>query len=52
MEEIYSDYRSVDGLQVAFSASMKKDGVPVLTRQVLRFEYNVPLDSQLFTKPS
>lgn len=52
MEEIYSDYRSVDGLQVAFSAAMKKDGVPVLTRQVLRFEYNVPLDSQLFTKPS
>ena len=51
MEEIYSDYRSIDGLQVAFSASLKKDGTPVLSRHVLRFEYNVPLDSQLFTKP-
>ncbi len=52
VEESFSDYRSIDGLQVAFSAAVKKDGVPYVTRRVVRFEYNVPLDSQLFTKPS
>jgi hypothetical protein len=52
MEESFSDYRSIDGLQVAFSAAVKKDGVPFVTRRVLRFEYNIPLDAQLFVKPS
>jgi zinc protease len=52
MEESFSDYRSVDGLQIAFSASVKRNGVPFVSRRVLRFEYNVPLDAQLFTKPS
>jgi len=52
MEEIFSDYRNIDGLQVAFGAALKKDGVAIVSRRVLRFEYNIPLDSQLFTKPS
>jgi hypothetical protein len=52
MEESFSDYRSIDGLQIAFSASVSRDGVPFLNRRVQRFEYNVPLDAQLFTKPS
>jgi hypothetical protein len=52
MEESFSDYRSIDGLQIAFSASVKKDGVPFVNRRVTRFEFNVPLDVQLFTKPS
>jgi zinc protease len=52
IEETFSDYRSVDGLQVAFSAAVKRDGVPYVTRRVVRFEYNIPLDSQLFIKPS
>jgi zinc protease len=52
IEETFSDYRSVDGLQVAFSAAVKKDGVPYVTRRVVRFEYNIPLDSHLFIKPS
>jgi len=52
LEEVFSDYRSVDGLQVAFGASVRKDGVPFISRRVLRFEYNIPLDSQLFIKPS
>ena len=52
MEESFSDYRSIDGLQVAFSASVSRDGVPFVSRRVQRFEYNIPLDAQLFTKPS
>jgi hypothetical protein len=51
IEEQFSDYRSVDGLQVAFAAVVESVGVPVVTRRVLRFEYNVPLAHDLFTRP-
>jgi hypothetical protein len=52
IEEQFSDYRNVDGLRVAFAAVVESAGVPVLTRRVLRFEYNVPLAHDLFTRPS
>jgi hypothetical protein len=52
MEEIFSDYRAVDGLQVAFKAEIHRNGTPLLERVVRTFEYNVPLDAALFTKPS
>ena len=51
VEEQFSDYRSVNGLQVAFAAVVQAAGVPVLTRQVRTFEYNVPLAASLFTRP-
>jgi zinc protease len=52
MEETFSDYRNVAGLQVAFSAVVRRAGTPFLTRRVRTFEYNVPIDPALFTKPS
>ena len=52
MEEQFSEYRSVDGLQVAFAAVVQANGLPVLTRRVRSFEYNVPLAAGLFTRPS
>jgi hypothetical protein len=52
VEEAFSDYQSVDGLQVAFNAVVRRDGRPMLTRRLRAFEYNVPLDPALFTKPS
>jgi len=52
MEETFSDYRSIDGLQVAFSAVVRRAGTPFLSRRLKSFEYNVPLDSSLFVKPS
>jgi zinc protease len=51
VEEQFSDYRSVNGLQVAFAAVVQAAGLPVLTRQVRTFEYNVPLAANLFTRP-
>ena len=51
VEEQFSDYRSVNGLQVAFAAVVQAAGFPVLTRQVRTFEYNVPLPANLFTRP-
>jgi len=52
VEEQFSDYRSVNGLQVAFSAVVRRGGLPMLMRRVRTFEYNIPLESGLFTKPS
>ena len=52
VEERFSDYRNVDGLQVAFMAVVSKGGQPILNRRVRSFEYNIPLDPALFTKPS
>jgi zinc protease len=52
MEETFSDYRSVDGLQVAFAASVTRAGAPFVSRRVKTFEYNVALDPSLFVKPS
>jgi zinc protease len=52
VEEIYSDYRDVHGLKVAFRIQLRRDGAPPLERTVRAFEFNVPLDSMLFSKPS
>ena len=52
VEEQFSEYRSVDGLQVAFAAVVQAGGQPVLTRRVRTFEYNIPLAADLFTRPA
>jgi zinc protease len=52
VEEQFSDYRRVDGLQVAFAAVVQASGLPVLTRRVRTFELNVPLAADLFSRPS
>jgi predicted Zn-dependent peptidase len=52
IEEQFSEYRSIDGLQVAFAAVVHSGGQKVLTRRVRTFEYNVSLPVDLFTRPS
>jgi zinc protease len=52
IEEQFSEYRSVDGLQVAFAAVLHSGGQKILTRRVRTFEYNVSLPPDLFTRPS
>lgn len=51
-EEVFSDYRNVKGLKVAFKAVMTRDNAPFLERVVRTFEWNVPLDAALFIRPS
>jgi hypothetical protein len=51
-EESYSDYRDVSGIKVAFKATVSRNGVPVIERVLRGIEFNVPLDSALFTRPS
>jgi zinc protease len=52
MEEDFSDYRSVNGLQVAYKATLRRAGTLLVERAVRTFEYNVSLDPSLFQKPS
>jgi zinc protease len=48
----YSDYRTVDGLQVPFKAVVRRPGAPLLERVIKKLEYNVALPPGIFTRPS
>jgi zinc protease len=51
-EEAYSDYRSVDGIQVAFHTVVRRPGVTPIERDVKTIRFNVALPAGLFVKPS
>lgn len=51
-EELYSDYRDVDGVQIAFHTVVRREGLPPLERDVKTFRMNVPVPRTLFLKPS
>jgi zinc protease len=50
-EEVFSDYRSVDGIQVPFRAEVLRNGRPILERVLTEVQFNAPLDPQLFQRP-
>ena len=52
VEERFTDYRMVDGVQIAFTASISRGGQSVLERHVTEIRVNVPLDAALFGRPS
>jgi len=52
VEEIYSDYRDVKGLKVAFITDVRRDGAAAVRRTLRTFDFNIPVDSALFNKPS
>jgi len=51
IEEQFSDYRPVDGVQVAFAAKVLRGGKPVLERRVSEIAFNKPVDPTLFKRP-
>jgi hypothetical protein len=51
IEEVFSDYKAVDGLQVAFTARLRVGGRQVLERRVSNFAVNGSLSPTLFTRP-
>ncbi len=51
VEEQFSDYRAVDGVQVAFTAKVLRGGTPVLERHVTDISFNSPIDPALFKRP-
>ncbi len=52
VEELFSDYKPVDGVQIAFRAEIRQAGARVLERRVTSIEINAPLDPELFRRPS
>ena len=51
IEEIFDDYRTVDGVTIAFTATVRAHGEPVLERRVLDVALDRPLGPELFTRP-
>ena len=62
-EDIYSDYRTINGIMVPFCDEMRwwklenggpgKDSQPAHQKQIIeKIEFNVPLDDSLFAMPS
>jgi outer membrane lipoprotein-sorting protein len=52
VEEQYSDYRPVDGLQVPFRTVLTRQGTPIIERVITSVRFNVPLQPSLFLRPS
>jgi zinc protease len=51
-EEAYSDYRNVNGIQVAFHTVVRRGGLAPVERDVRKIRFNVALPPGLFVKPS
>jgi zinc protease len=52
VEELFSDYRSISGLEVAFTAEVRRDGHSIVQRRVTEFTMNPPIDAALFKRPA
>lgn len=51
VEEEFSDYRAIDGVQFAFSGA-RKNGAQSIERRITDLKLNVPVDAALFKRPS
>jgi zinc protease len=51
VEELFSDYKAVNGVQVAFTATVQQAGRAVAERHVADIRFNASLDPSLFKRP-
>ena len=51
VEEVFSDYRKVDGIMVPYKAELVHQGRTILTRTIRSVTMNAPVDAALFTRP-
>jgi zinc protease len=51
-EEVFSDYRFVNGIRVPYEAQLLQNGQPVLKRTITKVTINEPVPDALFNKPS
>lgn len=52
VEERFSEYRSVEGVQVPFHAELRHNGKPVLERNLTDVKVNQPVDVAMFERPA
>jgi len=50
-EEVFSDYRTVNGVRVPFEAQLLQNGQPVLKRTLTNVVLNGPVPDSLFARP-
>jgi hypothetical protein len=50
-EEIFSDYRVVDGVRVPFEARLMQNGRQMLTRTLKKVAFNTPIGDAMFARP-
>ncbi len=50
-EEVFSDYRSVSGVQVPYRAVVRRAGRVILSRTLTQVALNTPIDDKLFARP-
>jgi zinc protease len=50
-EEVFSDYRAVDGVRVPFEAQLLQNGQPVLKRTLTTVVFNSAVPDSLFARP-
>jgi hypothetical protein len=50
-EELFSDYRKVNGIDVPFKASVLRDGQKILDRTIKSVTFNTAVDLMLFQQP-
>jgi zinc protease len=50
-EEVFSDYRAVEGIQVPFKAEVLRNGRTILDRTLTDVKFNTALDPALFARP-
>jgi zinc protease len=50
-EEVFSDYRTVNGVRVPFEAQLLQNGQPVLKRTLTNVVLNGPVSETLFARP-
>ena len=50
-DEVFSDYRPVNGVHVAFKAEVRRNGRKILDRTLTDVRINTPIDPKLFERP-
>jgi hypothetical protein len=50
-DEVFSDYRSVNGVQVPFRADVRRGSQVILSRTLTNVALNTPVDDALFARP-
>jgi hypothetical protein len=50
-DELFSDYRAIDGIQVPFRADVRRGGRIILSRTLTRVVLNTTLDDTVFARP-
>jgi zinc protease len=51
VEELFGDYRPIDGVQIAFSATVRRGSETLIERRIVELRINDALDPALFKRP-